>query len=146
MTLAPPVSAAVLDGTWAAHYRVTSIASNFTWHGPKSWSETWKFYPVCLVGPCNVTLDGEFAGLAFTTILARTGSVYAGTASLSNWATCHPSGRFAPSTLRIRIQVQRADVLDMTWSASAWTGTVTVDISATTDCNGSTVDTDVSSS
>jgi len=143
-TLTPPVSAAVLNGEWPANYRVTSL-SNFTWNGTKSWSETWTFFPVCRAGPCNVTLHGEFGGSPFTATLARTGSVYAGTAALNNWATCGASGPHSPSVLRIRIQVQQAGVIGMTWAASSWSGTAIVDVSAGGGCGASTVDTNVSS-
>jgi hypothetical protein len=144
-TLTPPLAAAVLTGQWSAHYHVTSL-SNFTWSGTKTWSEGWTFSPVCGSGACNVTLNGAFGGSNFTSTLARTGSTYSGTAPLNNWATCNSSHKHAPSTLVIQIQVQHAGVTGTTWQASAWGGTVTVDVHSSPGCSSSTVNTTVSSS
>jgi hypothetical protein len=140
----PPVSDAVLTGTWTALYALSST-SHFTWSGAKSWSDRWAFTPVCQSGPCSVTLAGKFNGSAFTASLTRAGAVYAGTAPLRHWAYCNSSKTYIPSTLSIRIQIQDAGVTGLTWTASSWRGTATVNI-AKTKCNPAKVNTNVSSS
>jgi len=143
-TVTPPVSEAVLTGTWTAHYALSST-NHFTWSGAKSWSDSWEFTPVCQSGPCSVTLAGKFNGSAFTASLTRAGAVYAGTAPLRHWAYCNSSKTYIPSTLSIRIQIQDAGVTGLTWTTSSWHGTATVSI-ARTKCNPGKVNTNVSSS
>lgn len=143
-TVTPPVSDPVLTGTWTAHYALSST-NHFTWSGAKSWSDTWIFTPVRQSGPCSVSLAGKFNGSAFTASLTRAGAVYAGTAPLRHWAYCSTSKTYIPSTLNIRIQIQDAGVTGLTWTASSWRGTATVNIAAT-KCNPATVNTNVSSS
>jgi hypothetical protein len=92
-----------------------------------------------------VTLAGKFDGVAFTAGLTRNGAVYAGTAPLRHWSYCSLSKSYTASTLNIRIQVSNADVVGLTWAASSWRGTVTVDVSAGR-CNPGKVNTTVSGS
>jgi hypothetical protein len=143
-TVTPPVSDAVLGGTWTAHYTLSST-NHFTWKGAKSWSDSWVFTPVCRTGPCDVSLAGKFNGSAFTASLTRAGGVYAGTAPLHHWAYCSLTKAYIPSTLSIQIQVQDAGVTGQTWMTSSWRGTATVNI-AKSKCNPGTVNTNVGSS
>jgi hypothetical protein len=143
-TVTPPVSDAVLDSTWAAHYTVTS--TNFSSIFARSWSDTWTFTPVCGTDLCNVTLDGKWDKSAFTATLARTGAVYTGTARLDNWASCQGSNKYVPGVIKIRIQVQDAGVDGTTWAASAWSGTATLNTVETACAAAGTVKTNVDSS
>jgi hypothetical protein len=143
-TVTPPVSDAVLGGTWTAHYTLSST-NHFTWKGAKNWSDSWTFTPACRSGPCSVSLAGKFNGSAFTASLTRAGAAYAGTAPLHHWAYCSLTKAYIPSTLSIRIQVQDAGVTGQAWTTSSWRGTATVNI-AKTNCNPATVNTNVSSS
>src|SRR5262249_2599656 len=128
-TVTPPVSDAVLRETFTVNFSLGST-THFNWSHAKNWSDTWMFTPACQAGPCDVTLTGKFDGVAFTSRLARTGAVYAGTAPLRHWSYCSVSKSYTASTLNIRIQVSNADVVGLTWAASSWRGTATVDVAA----------------
>jgi hypothetical protein len=143
-TITPPVSDAVLNGTWPTQSTVTST-SHFTWSDAKTQSSDWSFTPACVAGPCNITLNGYFDKVAFTAPLSRAGAVYTGTAPLRKWSYCSLSRSYTSTTLRIRIQVQDAVVSGKKWTASSWNGTVTAAISAVTKCRSGTVDAKVSS-
>jgi serine/threonine protein kinase len=129
-TLIPPVSDAVLNGTWGAFYTVTTVVPVGAggWKDGDSWSDTWTFTPACAVGPCDVTLAGKFYGWAFTTSLSRSGAVYTGTVSLDKLQYCVRSSNYTPSILRIRIQVQEGGVAGQAWRAISWGGTTTLEI------------------
>jgi Protein kinase domain/Fibronectin type III domain len=127
-TLTPPISAARLDGTWAAHYRVVG-AYPYDPNSPlsnvgKKWTDTWTFTPNCAVGPCDVTLAGAFFGYAFHVSLARAGAVYSGTGRLNNYSYCVYTSNKIRDTVNIHIRVKRAGVASQTWAASSWAGTV----------------------
>jgi len=141
-TVTPPVSDAVLREAFTVNFTLGST-THFNWSHAKSWSDTWVFTPACQAGPCDVTLAGKFDGAAFTAGLTRTGAVYAGTAPLRHWSYCSLSKSYTASTLSIRIQVSNADVVGLTWAASSWRGTVTVNVSAGR-CNPGKVNTTVS--
>jgi hypothetical protein len=146
-TATPPVSDAVLTGTWSARFKVTSTV-NFTYSTPKTWSETWKFTPACSSGPCNVKLYSNGAAEeedAFAVPLTGAGTLYTGSASVNGFASCKSSNTNTPTTVHIRIKVQEAGVTGKTWVATSWDGTAIWDVQSTKQCSGGTVYADISS-
>ena len=146
-TVTPPVSAAVLAGTWYAQYKLTSVV-NFSWIKARSWTETWKFTPACGAGTCAVLLSSGGSGNenAFTVSLARSGSVFTGSVPVRNFAYCKASSSSMPTTMTIRMELKNAGVTGTTWAATSWSGTATMKVSATRKCTAGTVVTAVGSS
>jgi hypothetical protein len=143
-TLTPPVSAAVLYGYWIASYTTTSVSYHETWNIAKvgaKWTDNWAFTTNCPVGACNVTLNGTFNGFNFTAPLSRAGSTYTGTAPLDDYNYCGSSSNYIDDTLHFQIQVQGAEVRGTTWTASSFSGTVTLDspYDPNGDCNAVTI-------
>jgi hypothetical protein len=148
-TQAPPVSDAVLDGKWGDRNRVTSVVSADPagWTVGARFTDTWTFTPACAAGPCDVTLAGTFDGAPFTSVLARAGAVYTGTARVDTLDYCNTPSNHMHDTLHFRIQVQDAGVRAQAWKALTWSGTVTVDIAydPVGSCSAGTVMASVSS-
>jgi eukaryotic-like serine/threonine-protein kinase len=162
-TATPPISAAVLNGPWTANYTVTSVVpTEPVIKVGEKWAGYWSFAPTCAIGPCDVSLSGNFGAGSFTATLTRTGAVYAGTTTMNNFERCLHAGD-TRDTLHIRIQVLRAapqtsvqatgsnvGAESQVWEATSWSGTVVVDKPDVADvgknCYASTYKTSVTSS
>jgi serine/threonine protein kinase len=139
-TVAPPVSAAVLTGTWTVSYQ------HPTWYNysksplPLS-AETWTFTPKCAAGPCAVALNGSFQSTSFTTTLNRQGAVYTGTAT-STYPSC--GSALIENHMTYRVQVLTAAAVGMTWTATSWTGTMVLYTSTTGTCSSAGISAGIS--
>src|SRR5580692_5543354 len=148
-TVTPPVSAAVLAQTWSVHWKVLSASSNANAKVGQTWNDPWNFTPTCPAATCNVTLTGSLNGDTFASAsLARAGSGYSGNTTVGG--SCSGSGGKISftDTMRIQLQVQGAKVQGGTWTATSWTGSVTLHIpaasNATLNCSAATVQMNIS--
>lgn len=129
-TLIPSISAASLEGTSAAHWKVVSSSpSELFYVLGKKGTDSWEFTPNCATGPCAVTLSGALSGNPFTAHLVRAGRVYTGTARSSSIEICEPTSGPGPTTpihdtLKIRIRVKGAGVSNQAWTVTSWAGTM----------------------
>jgi len=135
-TVTPPVSAAVLAEVWSVHWKVLSASSNANAKVGQTWNDSWNFTPACPAA--------TFAAAS----LARSGSGYSGNTTVGG--SCSGSGgkiNFT-DTMRIQLQVQDAKVQGGTWTATSWTGSVTLHIpaasNATLNCSAATVQMNIS--
>jgi serine/threonine protein kinase len=148
-TVTPPVSAAVLAETWSVHWKVLSASSNANAKVGQTWNDSWNFTPACPAATCNVTVNGSLNGDTFAAAsLARAGAGYSGNTTVGG--SCSGSGgkiNFT-DTMRIQVQVQDAKVQGGTWTATSWTGSVTLHIpaasNATLNCSAATVQMNIS--
>jgi hypothetical protein len=143
------VSAAVLAETWSVHWKVLSASSNANAKVGQTWNDSWNFTPACPAATCNVTVNGSLNGDTFAAAsLARAGAGYSGNTTVGG--SCSGSGgkiNFT-DTMRIQLQVQGAKVQGGTWTATSWTGSVTLHIpaasNATLNCSAATVQMNIS--
>jgi hypothetical protein len=125
-TVTPPVSAAILDGSWDTTERILSLSHSEPWvKAGDKWSDSWSFTPHCSSGPCDVGLSGTLDGYDFTASLSRDGAAYSGTAHMSNISRCRKDGD-THDTVHISIKVQEANANLQRWVAQSWSGTVIV--------------------
>jgi fibronectin type III domain protein len=124
-TAIPPISAARWQGLSTVAIKI--IKGRATIQGTKKWTETWVATPKCTSGPCTVRLAAAMNGHRFKVTMARAGAVYRGTAH-SNVFPCGKGSTAFPirSTLRIRVKLKTAQVTNGAWTASDWSGTMTV--------------------
>ena len=123
-TRTPPISQARLQGSWAVHVSVIR-SQNVT--GPRTWSLSWTFSPVCRAGACDVILSGPSGrGYTITMKLIRTGATYQGQ-GIDSGDRCGPAGNSIPDpqTLKVRIRVKTAAAQGPEWAATDWSGTMT---------------------
>lgn len=125
-TLAPPLTAARLSGSFRVSIVLTS-ESGFTERAVGDrYTETWYFDPRCAAGACTTRLQNYDAGTipglwtGWTVKLARSGAHYSGTAK-ANLSTC--MGLPVSDTVVVTLHVTRAGMVDGQWTALAWTGT-----------------------
>lgn len=121
----PPVSQARLQGNWSVH--VSAIRSQNLSRGPRTWSLSWTFRPVCRAGTCDVILSGPAGrGDTVTMKLIRTGATYQGQ-GVDSGRRCGPAGNSIPDpqTLKVRIRVKAAAAQGAEWNAIDWSGILT---------------------
>lgn len=153
-TVTPPVSAAILDGSWTVGYRVVRSPGGTFATGTR-WADTWQFKPRCPSGPCAVELSGVITGpgnfkpMPFTATLTRAGAVYTGTSS-AHIENCDGNTHPIRSTLSFRLTLSSAGADNRAWTASSWTGTMVLSSPYTSAgaeyCAAQTVTTTLSSS
>ncbi len=129
----PPVSAAILIGSWFVRYTNVSMGD---FGGPRLTADTWNFTPDCATAQCPVALTGTLNGNQFTATLDRSGTDYKGSGTNNSFASCGSTP--ITSNLTFRIKVLTAGVAEKNWAATSWSGTLTIDIPAT-DCAADTV-------
>jgi hypothetical protein len=141
-TRTPPISQARLQGSWSVYVSATR-SQNMP--GPRVWSLSWTFRPVCRAGTCDVILSGPSGhGHTITMKLTRTGATYQGQGVDRN-RPCGPAGNSIPDpqTLKVRIRVKSAAAQGAEWTATDWSGSMTGTTqyvsSATYYCNASSV-------
>ncbi|HYB88891.1 MAG TPA: DUF2510 domain-containing protein [Streptosporangiaceae bacterium] len=124
-TTIPPLSAARLQGLWTVGLKIIKGGGSIT--GSNSWDETWRTTPKCSAGPCDVRLSGGINGFVFKTTLTRAGTVYRGTIVGNVFPCGSGSGSFPiRSTVKIRITVATARVINGAWTAGSWAGHMVV--------------------
>ena len=125
-TVTPPVSAAILDGSWDTTETIMSLSHSEPWaKAGDKWSDSWSFTPHCSSGPCDVGLAGTLDGYDFTASLSRDGAAYSGTAHMSNISRCRKDGD-TRDTVHISIKVQDAGASIQRWVAQSWSGSVII--------------------
>jgi hypothetical protein len=114
-----------LQGPWTVGIHIVHITGSFL--GSRRLTESWLTRQSCTSGPCTVRLSGRINGHNFVTILAPAGTEYRGKFA----GNVFPCGRGANSfpirsTVRLRLTITKAQVDNVTWAASSWTGTMVV--------------------
>jgi serine/threonine protein kinase len=132
-TLAPPLSAARLAGTWATQFQVVQASSYDGFFNPvgRTWIAHWIFSPDCSAGACTVMLSGNIIyDNSFTAILNRDGAVYTAVITVKDFEYCdyvHVGTRYPIAEhITIRIAVSAAHPVGTAWTATAWSGTYTM--------------------
>ncbi len=148
-TVTPPVSAGVLDQAWNVHWKVLSASSNANAKVGQTWSDSWTFTPACAAVSCNVSVAGSLNGTPFTTAsLTHSGASYSGNTTVGGYCTGSSGKIKLTDTMQIQLQVQGAKVESGSWTATSWTGSVTLHIpaasNATLNCSAATVQMDIS--
>jgi eukaryotic-like serine/threonine-protein kinase len=119
-TLTPPISAAILTGSWTVHYKhLTWYGTNFT---PHFRPDTWTFTPKCAAGPCSVKLAGTLQGWPLSMTLHRSGTVYRGMGTTKDYFTCEGASEVTDVTIRMKVSGGQVDGTQ--WLADSWAGTI----------------------
>jgi hypothetical protein len=120
VTTLGPVDAARLDGTWDVALTVAKNKGTRLTVG-EAYPETWELTPGCATGACAVTLSGTIGGTGFTAKLTRKGAVYTGSARA---AVMSCRGATTSNTLTVTLTVTEGEMLDSSWLASNWKGSL----------------------
>lgn len=124
-TVRPPLSAALLNGTWNVGAAVSHGGATLT--GPRNWAEVWQSTPQCGNIPCDVTLSGSLNGHHFTVDLGRQGGTYSGSTTANVFPCGRGPGAFpVRSNLTFQIRITGAEVYAKDWQARSWDGTMQV--------------------
>ena len=148
-TVTPPVSAGVLDQGWNVHWKVLSASSNANAKVGQTWSDSWTFTPACAAVSCNVSVAGSLNGTTFTTAsLTHAGGNYSGNTTVTGYCTGSSGKIKLTDNMQIQLQVMGAKVESGSWTATSWTGSVTLHIpaasNATLNCSAATVQMNIS--
>jgi hypothetical protein len=132
-TVTPPPSTGILNGTWQVSFKITKASHKdlFFYRRDKTWSDTWKFASLCATNPCAVRLLGRIIdNYNFESNLSLQGSAYSGIAITHNFEYCGYASvgrRYGvPDQLTITIRISKARTLDKIWTATSWTGTLSL--------------------
>lgn len=137
-----PVSAAVLNSTIVVTETLTDGASQVSdLRDGQSRQDQWFFTSGRPTATCQAQLVGGFDNTAFLTVLTpdKHGH-YAGSAQFNNYFACDGGKTYSNATLEIRITPTTAHTVGKQWVASAFTGGMTLNIVATPNCGGGTLD------
>jgi hypothetical protein len=137
-----PVSAAVLNSTIVVTETLTAGASRVSGlKDRQSWQDEWFFTSGCPTATCQAQLVGSFDNTAFLTVLTpdKHGH-YTGSAQFNNYFTCDGGKTYSNATLEIQITPTTAHTVGKQWVASAFTGSMTLNIVATPNCGGGMLD------
>jgi serine/threonine protein kinase len=124
----PPVSAATLTGDWSGNYTITSSSGYASGlQKGNTLSGVWNFSPHCAIGPCPATLSGDLGGTPFTAHLTDAAAVYTGTTPIQ-YTVCDIGSKQYQNTdkLSFRITVGAGTLVGGGWTASAWSGVMTM--------------------
>ncbi len=126
-TLAPPVSAARLPGSWPVRIKVTSTGGGTIEVGDTS-TETWRFHQKCRAGACAVVVSGAFSSHDFNMTLTQSGADYSGTthAHIVHCGSSALSATDVQNTLTLRITVKKGQARKREWVATSWVGSMEV--------------------
>jgi len=151
-TVTPPVSAGVLDQRWTVHWKVLSASSNANAKVGQTWTDNWTFTPACQAASCNVSVAGSLNGNTFSPAsLSHSGAAYSGNTTVGGSCDSSSGGKIQlTDTMQIQLQVKGAKVVAGAWTATSWTGSVTLHIpaasNATFNCSAATVQMNISGS
>lgn len=131
-TIKPAVKAARLAGSLPLRIKVTATGGGTLSKG-KTWTDTWRFAPVCKNGACTTVLHGDItppgtSTHSFNVRLVRHGAVYTGS-TRAHVTHCGPSPFTTDvhSTLNVTIRVLSGHIVNGRWMADRWQGTLRMD-------------------
>jgi hypothetical protein len=127
-TLEPPAADARLQHSWDVTLTISKSTSSKAKVGLTD-TGNWMFTPRCATGACAVDVSGDVAGRPFSMTLNRSGALYKGSAK-AHVARCVNAD--VSNNLDLTVKVTAGDMSDTTWTASNWTGNLTLSIPYTT--------------
>jgi hypothetical protein len=125
-----PLSTARFQGTFNVHLHATSHFGFSNFHGDNQ-TAGWRSTPTCRKGPCDTKL-ADLHRKAFVLTLARSGTAYDGTFSVSGIVKC--AGADAVSTFAVSVHATDAGAVRDSWLVTKVQGTMTQSEAAQLGC------------
>jgi hypothetical protein len=129
-TLVPPVTEAVLEGTFSMSF--TLLSSNISNPGPNVETGKWRLTPLCRSGPCDVRMESLSGKYGLRLAWLPSSEQYKGAVVHKDYYVC--ASKDLDAILQVVLSADSAKVVEGIWIATKLHGQLTYDANEASIC------------